>query len=137
MYKVFTKTADTNNVKRPTPQQNMSSLEVIIESKGSTMILEYKVNEIHVEPAWLKTLYDLIEELNCKCKTYIDETYNRTYKQFSRTRIIEVYGSDTMLSWLKLRMERYNHFIDALNERPEIQASMREEDDNEENKNEE
>ena len=27
------------------------------------MILEYKVNEIHVEPAWLKTLYDLIEEL--------------------------------------------------------------------------
>lgn len=119
------------------PQQNKSSLEVIIESKGSTMILEYKVNEIHVEPAWLKTLYDLIEELNCKCKTYIDETYNRTYKQFSRTRIIEVYGSDTMLSWLKLRMERYNHFIDALNERPEIQASMREEDDNEENKNEE
>ncbi len=95
------------------------------------MILEYKVNEIHVEPAWLKTLYDLIEELNCKCKTYIDETYNRTYKQFSRTRIIEVYGSDTMLSWLKLRMERYNHFIDALNERPEIQASMKEEDDDE------
>ena len=93
------------------------------------MILEYKVNEIHVEPAWLKTLYDLIEELNCKCKTYIDETYNRTYKQFSRTRIIEVYGSDTMLSWLKLRMERYNHFIDALNERPEIQASMKEENE--------
>ena len=36
-----------------------------------------------------------------------------------------------MLSWLKLRMERYNHFIDALNERPEIQASMKEEDDDE------
>ena len=40
------------------------------------MILEYKVNEISVQAAWLKTLYDLVEELNCKCQTYIDETYN-------------------------------------------------------------
>lgn len=93
------------------------------------MILEYKVNEIHVQPAWLKTLYDLIEELNCRCQTYIDESYNRTYKHFSRTRIIEVYGSDTMLSWLKLRMERYSHFIDSLNERPEIQTCLKEEDE--------
>lgn len=80
------------------------------------MILEYKVNEMHVQAAWLKTLYDLIEELNCKCKTYVEESYNQTYKHFSRMRIIEVHGSDTMLSWLKLRMERYLHFISAYDE---------------------
>ena len=91
------------------------------------MILEYKVNEINVQPAWLKTLYDLIEELNCKCKTYIDETYNRSAKNFSRTRTIEVYGSDTMLAWLKLRMERYSHYIDFYYQRPEIQANMKNE----------
>ena len=28
------------------------------------MILEYKVNDLHVQAAWLKTLYDLVEELN-------------------------------------------------------------------------
>ena len=27
------------------------------------MILEYSVNEAQVQPAWLKTLYDLVEEL--------------------------------------------------------------------------
>ena len=75
------------------------------------MILEYRVNEMHVQAAWLKTLYELIEELNCSCKTYIEESYNQTYKHFSRMRIIEVSGSGTMLSWLKLRMERYLHFI--------------------------
>lgn len=98
------------------------------KNRKSVMILEYKVNEIHVQPAWLKTLYDLIEELNCRCQTYIDESYNRTYKHFSRTRIIEVYGSDTMLSWLKLRMERYSHFIDSFNERAEIKAIMKDEE---------
>ena len=96
------------------------------------MILEYSVNEAHVQPAWLKTLYDLVEELNCKCKTYIDESYNRSYKQFTRTRTIQVYGSETMLSWLKLRMERYAHFINAFNDQAEIQTSMKEEHDEEE-----
>ncbi len=91
------------------------------------MILEYKVNETHVEAAWLKTLYDLVEELNCKCKTYVEESYNRTMSNFSRVRIIEVYGSDTMLSWLKLRMERYLHFISSFNDKPEINFSLREE----------
>lgn len=88
------------------------------------MILEYKVNELDVQPAWLKTLYDLVEELNCKCQTYIDEAYNRSNRNFDRTRIIEVYGSDTMLSWLKLRMERYSHFISNFNEKPEIKAQF-------------
>lgn len=75
------------------------------------MILEYRINEMGVQAAWLKTLYDLVEELNCKCKTFVEENYNQSYRQFSRTRIIEIYGSDTMISWLKLRMERYLHFI--------------------------
>ena len=90
------------------------------------MILEYSVNEMQVQPAWLKTLYDLVEELNCKCKTFIDEKYNRTQKQYERTRTIEVYGSETMLSWLKLRMERYSHFINEFNDKAEIQANMKE-----------
>ncbi len=76
------------------------------------MILEYRVNEMHVQAAWLKTLYDLIEELNCKCKTYVEEGYNQVSRNFSRTRIIEIQGSETMIGWLKLRMERYLHFID-------------------------
>lgn len=90
------------------------------------MILEYKVNETHVQAAWLKTLYELIDELNCKCKTYIEESYNHTYKHFSRMRIIEVYGSDTMLSWLKLRMERYLHFISSHDETTAISSEMHE-----------
>lgn len=90
------------------------------------MILEYKVNETHVQAAWLKTLYDLVEELNCKCKTYIDESYNHTYKHFTRTRTIEIQGSDTMLSWLKLRMERYLHFISTFDETDIISTEMHE-----------
>lgn len=90
------------------------------------MILEYKVNETHVQAAWLKTLYELIEELNCKCKTYVEESYNHTYKHFSRMRIIEVYGTDTMLSWLKLRMERYLHFISLHDGMNCISAEMHE-----------
>lgn len=93
------------------------------------MILEYRVNETHVQAAWLKTLYELIDELNCKCKTYIDESYNQTYRHFSRMRIIEVYGSDTMLSWLKLRMERYLHFISAYNKMTNITVEMHESPD--------
>jgi len=84
------------------------------------MILQFKVDENKVQAAWLQTLYDLVEELNCRCNTYLDETYNRALKQFSRTRIIEIYGSETMVSWLKLRMERYGHFINSFNNKPEI-----------------
>lgn len=85
------------------------------------MILQFKVNESTVQAAWLKTLYDLIEELNCRCNTYLDERFNKAYKNLERTRIIEIYGSDTMVSWLKLRMERYLHFVDTYNNKPEIQ----------------
>ena len=36
------------------------------------------------------------------------------------TREPEIYGSTTMVSWLKLRMERYAHQQETLNSRPEI-----------------
>lgn len=90
------------------------------------MILQFKVDESTVEAAWLKTLYDLIEELNCRCNTYLDERFNKAYKSLERTRIIEVYGSDTMVGWLKLRMERYLHCVNIYNNKPEIQL-LREE----------
>jgi len=86
------------------------------------MIIEFKVNENTVEAAWLKTLYDLIEELNCKCNTYLEETFNKSYRNYQRNRIIEVYGSETMVSWLKLRMERYSHLVDKMSELPEIKV---------------
>jgi len=79
------------------------------------MILEYRVNELELQAAWLKTLYELIEELNCKCKTHIDESYNKVHQNFGRTRVIKIYGNDTMLGWLQLRMERYLHFISVHN----------------------
>jgi len=84
------------------------------------MIIEYKVNETTVEAAWLRTLYDLVEELNCKCNTFLEETHNKSYKNYQRTRIVEIYGSETMVSWLKLRMERYCHFIDKMTDEPEV-----------------
>ena len=90
------------------------------------MILEYRVNEMHVQAAWLKTLYELVEELNCNCKTYIEESYNQTYKHFARTRVIEVCGSNTMIGWLKLRMERYLHMINSYGASSEILSKIHE-----------
>ena len=79
------------------------------------MIIEFRVDENTTEAAWLSTLYDLVEELNCKCNTYLEESHNKSFKNFARTRVIEIYGSDTMIGWLKLRMERYTHFINSRN----------------------
>jgi len=84
------------------------------------MILQFQIDERTVQAAWLKTLYDLIEELNCRCNTYLEESRVSPYKPFSRKRIVEVYGSNTMVSWLKLRMERYAHQQEELNSKPEI-----------------
>ncbi len=84
------------------------------------MILQFQIDERTVQAAWLKTLYDLIDELNCRCNTYLEESRVSPYKPFSRKRIVEVYGSNTMVSWLKLRMERYAHQQEALNSKPEI-----------------
>ena len=105
---------------------NHFSIETTPKTRSPIMILEYRVNETKVQAAWLKTLYELVEELNCKCKTYIDESYNQTFKLFARTRIIEVYGSETMLGWLKLRMERYLHFISSHGELDGISSEMHE-----------
>ncbi len=71
------------------------------------MILEYKVNEQNVQDSWLKALYVLVSELDCKCKTHVEEAYSQEEKRLSRTRVIEVSGSDTMLTGLKYRMERF------------------------------
>ena len=60
--------------------------------------------------------FPTVEEFN----TYLEETYNKSYKHFARTRIVQIYGSPTMVSWLQLRIERYNHFIDSFNNKPEI-----------------
>ena len=45
---------------------------------GGIMILEFKVDELSVQSAWLKTLYELIDELNCKAQTFMEEKYNTT-----------------------------------------------------------
>lgn len=79
------------------------------------MILEFKIDELSVKGAWLKTVYDLIEELNCKCQTFMEEKYNTNRNCFAPVRVIKIFGSNSMLSWLKLRIERYNHLIDSLN----------------------
>mgnify|MGYP007069478952 CR=1 FL=1 len=84
-------------------------------------MIKFKLDEKTTQCAYLKTLYDLIEELNLRCKTYLDERYNRTLNMIERTRIVEIYGSEIMTTWLKLRMERYGHKIEAYNSKPEMQ----------------
>ena len=91
------------------------------------MILEFKVDELSVQSAWLKTLYDLIDELNCKCQTFMEEKYNTNRNCFVPVRVVKIVGSDSMLSWLKLRMERYNHFIDSLNSQTVFSTTFLEE----------
>jgi len=93
------------------------------------MILEYRIDELSVQDAWLTTLYELVEELNCKCQTYFDEAYNSKHKCYSQTRIIKVRGSSPMLGWLKLRMERYMHFINSLNSQADFISSTYLEDE--------
>ncbi|MCQ2790379.1 MAG: hypothetical protein MJ229_08410 [bacterium] len=74
------------------------------------MILECRMCEKQLQENWLKGLYNLIEELDCKCKTHIEESYSQVGRNFSRNRVIEVSGSDTMLNCLKTRMERFLRF---------------------------
>ena len=75
------------------------------------MIVEFRLDEKSVQPAYLRTLYDLIDELNCKCNTDLEEIYNKEFRKHLKTRVITVYGSDTMVSWLVLRMQRYAHLV--------------------------
>lgn len=93
------------------------------------MILEIKVDELSVQGAWLRTLYDLIDELNCKCQTFMEEKYNTSRNCFAPVRVVKIIGPTTMLGWLKLRIERYNHFIDSLNSQNDFSATFLNEDD--------
>ena len=77
--------------------------------------LEFRIDEANVQSAWLETLYELADELNCKCQTFFEEKYYTARKCFAQTRIVRIKGSNSMLAWLKLRIERYNHFINSLN----------------------
>lgn len=94
------------------------------------MILEFKVEELSVQGAWLKTLYEMIDELNCKCQTFMEEKYNPKRSAFSPIRVVQVFGSNSMLGWLKLRMERYNHFVDSLNSQDMFEVSFLDEEEN-------
>ena len=84
------------------------------------MQVEFRIDERLAEPAYLKTLYDLIEELNCTSNTYLEETYQKERRKYGKTRVVEVYGSSTMVSWLILRMKRYTHVIGKFNELSKI-----------------
>lgn len=92
-------------------------------------VLEFRIDEANVQSAWLKTLYDLADELNCKCQTFFEEKYSAARKCFAQTRVVKIKGSSPMLSWLKLRMERYDHFINSLNEYAEFYSSSIDEDE--------
>ena len=96
---------------------------------GGIMILEFKVDELSVQSAWLKTLYEMIEELNCKAQTFMEEKYNTNRNCFAPVRVVKIFGPNSMLSWLKLRMERYNHFVDSLNSQDVFAASFLDDDE--------
>ena len=91
------------------------------------MYLEYRIDNDELQDAWLQTLLGMIEELNCRYQMFFEEGYSSKKKCFTQTRIIKVTGSSPMLGWLKLRMERYSHFINEFNEKAEIQANIKEE----------
>lgn len=80
------------------------------------MIVEFRLDEKLTKPAYLKSLYDIIEELNCTQITYLEECYSKERRKYCKTRVVEITGSDTMLSWLLLRMERYRYKISDFNE---------------------
>lgn len=72
------------------------------------MILELKLEDTKLRPAYLKTLIDTIEELNCKTNT--------SFHHFNDIdpKTIEIYGSNTMINWLILRMQRYEYMVNKL-----------------------
>lgn len=82
------------------------------------MRYEFLVIESEVTAAWLYTLYDLIDELNCTYETEVEDFYSKTYKIFKRVRSIIVFGSPTMIGFLRLRMSRYEQYIEKLNNSP-------------------
>ena len=92
------------------------------------MYLEYRVDNDELQDAWLQTLLNMVDELSCKYQMFFEEGYSTKKKCFTQTRIIKVTGPDAVLGWLKLRMERYNHFISILNNCAEFYISKTEEE---------
>ena len=92
------------------------------------MYLEYRIDNDELQDAWLQKLLGMIEELNCRYQMFFEEGYSSKKKCFTQTRIIKVTGSSPMLGWLKLRMERYSHFINMLNSYAEFYSSKLEEE---------
>lgn len=95
-------------------------------------VLEFRIDEANVQSAWLKTLYDLADELNCKCQTFFEEKYSAARKCFAQTRVVKIIGANAMLDWLKLRMERYDHFVNSLNAYAEFYSSSINKDEEDE-----
>ena len=87
-----------------------------------------KVSIINIDTYILHFIFK-IDELNCKCQTFMEEKYNTTRNCFAPVRVVKIFGSNSMLSWLKLRMERYNHFIDSLNSQDVFSASFLDEEE--------
>ena len=92
------------------------------------MYLEYRVDNDELQDAWLQTVLNMVDELSCKYQMFFEEGYSTKKKCFTQTRIIKVTGPDAVLGWLKLRMERYNHFISILNNYAEFYISKTEEE---------
>ena len=59
----------------------------------------------------------------------MEEKYNTTRNCFAPVRVVKIVGSNSMLSWLKLRIERYNHFVVSLNSQEIFSTSFIEEDE--------
>ena len=76
----------------------------------------FRITEDTLEPAYLKTLYDLIEECNCKHNTELKDEYDKDWRKNIKVRFINVYGSATMVGWLLIRMQRYAYKIKELND---------------------
>jgi hypothetical protein len=64
--------------------------------------------------AYLKCIYELIEELSLYSETDLETIHNRSFKNFQRTRVIKIFGSETMISYFKLRLARYNYYVEKL-----------------------
>ena len=78
------------------------------------MIVEFRLGNDDSNQAFLKTIYDAVEELNCKCTTYLEERYNKKKHKYEKLKVVKVYGSDTMVGYLQFRIERYHHFVKKL-----------------------
>lgn len=97
--------------------------------RSNKMYLEYRIENDELQDAWFETLLGLIDELNCRYQMTFEEGYSSKKKCFTQTRVIKITGANAMLGWLKLRMERYSHIIQMLNNYAELYITKIEDDD--------